>query len=138
VIVERDGGVVVVAIADGAGDMAGETTAIVIVLSAKGITGTSVGDSEAWLVGPSGIDDLTASQHRRRLGSGAAVPAAFFRSPLDTVLVAGTDGLFKYASPDAIAVAARAGSAQSLAALARLPSGRYPDDVAVALVHPWR
>ena len=110
-IVERDGGVVVVAIADGAGDMAGETTAIVIVLSAKGITGTSVGDSEAWLVGPSGIDDLTASQHRRRLGSGAAVPAAFFRSPLDTVLVAGTDGLFKYASPD---------------------------DVAVALVHPWR
>ena len=112
----------------------GETTAIVITLAPHGITGTSVGDSEAWLVGVATIDDLTAGQDRHRLGSGRAIPVAFARPPLTSTLLAATDGLFKHAAPHAIAEAARSGSVDAVVALARLPSRRYADDLALALV----
>ncbi len=76
----------------------GETTAVVVVVSACSLVGVSVGDSEAWVVTASGIDDLTANQSRRRLGTGRAEPTHFVRPALDGVLVVGTDGLFKYAT----------------------------------------
>ena len=78
--------------ADGtlAAKMAGETTAVVVVVGPMGVTGVSVGDSEAWIITKS-IDDLTRSQERARLGSGRAVPVSFQRRSLDGVLLVATD-----------------------------------------------
>jgi len=43
---------------------AGETTAIVLIVSSEGICGASVGDSGTWLVKGSHIDDLTLHQNQ--------------------------------------------------------------------------
>jgi hypothetical protein len=57
---------------------AGETTAVVAVLSPEGILGASVGDSGAWLITPDALRDLTAHQQRKPfLGTGVAVPVPF-------------------------------------------------------------
>ena len=47
--------------------MTGETTGVVVVLSVDGVVGVSAGDSEAWIVEPTAIDDLTSEQGRVRL-----------------------------------------------------------------------
>jgi len=126
--------------ADGAlaAKMAGETTCVVVVVGPMGIVGVSAGDSEAWVVTASSIDDLTLHQKRARLGSGRAAPVAFERPALDGVLVAGTDGLFKYAASDEIAKVLRGGAvegaAERLAAVVRLPSGGFHDDVGIVVV----
>jgi serine/threonine protein phosphatase PrpC len=116
----------------------GETTGIVVVVTSRGVLGVSAGDSEAYVVTKTGIDDLTASQNRKRLGSGQASPVPFFRAALDGVLVVGTDGLFKYASleriVDAVDRRSPAEATERLIALVRLPSGAYPDDVGVVVV----
>lgn len=126
--------------ADGtlAARIAGETTAVIVVLGPDGLTGVSVGDSEAWIVTAKSIDDLTRSQERPRLGSGRAAPVAFQRRRMDGVLLVATDGLFKYASPARIAATVREGDVQQaadrLAALVRLPSGSFQDDVGIVAV----
>jgi serine/threonine protein phosphatase PrpC len=97
-----------------------------------------VGDSAAWVVGGAGIDDLTLGQRKARLGSGRAAPVSFRRDGLDGVLVVGTDGLFKYATPSRIRDAVRDRPPEEAAArlveLVRLPSGAFQDDVAVVVV----
>jgi PPM family protein phosphatase len=117
---------------------AGETTGVVVIVGPKGLTGVSAGDSEAWVVSATGIDDLTSVQKKARLGSGRAAPVSFQRPGLDGVLVVGTDGLFKYASAERIAAALRTGdvsqAGQRLAALVRLPSGGLQDDVGIVVV----
>jgi serine/threonine protein phosphatase PrpC len=118
--------------------MVGETTGVVVVLSAAGIVGVSAGDSEAWIVGPTTLDDLTGEQSKVRLGSGRARPVMFERHRLEGVLVVGTDGLFKYAVPERIVAAARGGSpseaAEHLVRLVGLASGAYQDDVSLVVV----
>lgn len=118
--------------------MTGETTAVVAVIGPEGIMGISVGDSEAWVLGPVVIDRLTEKQNRKRLGSGGARAALFHRPMLDGMLVVGTDGLFKNARPELISAAStevNAGAAaEKLAGLPRSSSGHYPDDVAVVVV----
>jgi serine/threonine protein phosphatase PrpC len=121
----------------------GETTAVVVVIGPDGLTGVSVGDSEAWAVTATSIDDLTRGQERSRLGSGRAVPVVFQRPSLEGALLVATDGLFKYASGARIAATIRESSveqtADRLVSLVKLPSGGFPDDVAVAVVAPlWR
>lgn len=118
--------------------MCGETTGVVVVVTPRGLLGVSAGDSEAWVITASGIDDLTTAQNKKRVGSGGAPPASFFRPTLDGALVVATDGLFKYAPPETVAAAARGCSpaevAERLVELVRLPSGRYQDDVGVVVV----
>ena len=120
--------------------MTGETTAVVVVLGAHGILGVSVGDSEVWVVGATGIDRLTGEQDRRRLGSGRSSAVAFQRPTLAGTLVAATDGLFKLAAPESIAASCRGGAvaqiAASLLALPRSRSGSYADDLALVVVTP--
>src|SRR5208283_1794136 len=83
---------------------AGETTGVVVVLGPHGLLGVSIGDSEAWVVTPSGIDNLTVGQQtRQRLGGGRVELATFARPSLGGILVIATDGLFKFASPEVIA-----------------------------------
>ena len=116
---------------------AGETTAVVVSLGPKGIVGVSAGDSEAWAITPARVDDLTQSQDtKRKIGGGQVAPAPFERHALQGVLLIASDGLFKYASRDVIARIVRSlpvsRAIEELVALVRLPSGRFPDDVAVA------
>jgi serine/threonine protein phosphatase PrpC len=120
---------------------AGETTALVVVSGPSGVRGASVGDCEAWLVGPDDVADLTASQHHKPLlGSGRAIPTTFAHRPLqptETLLVA-SDGLFGYAGPDVIADAARSSSLdhaiRSLVEAARLSTGALHDDLTAILL----
>jgi serine/threonine protein phosphatase PrpC len=118
---------------------AGETTGVVVSLSARTLLGVGTGDSEAWMVTPTRVDDLTAMQHtKRRLGSGRVVPAVFHRGALSGALLVATDGLLKHAAMEVIARIVRASpigvAAEQLIDLVRLPSGRFPDDVGIVLV----
>lgn len=126
---------------DGALDedtQAGETTAVLLAVTPRGIAGASVGDSEAWLITSTGYTDLTGRQGRKPfLGVGMAFPALFSAPfPAGTLLVA-TDGLFKYTSPERICEAALDPDLDRAAArlleLVRLRSGALPDDVAMVL-----
>jgi serine/threonine protein phosphatase PrpC len=118
---------------------AGETTAVIVAATPRGISGASVGDSAAWVITDDHVWDLTAAQqHKPGLGVGMARPTPFRGKtvPGATLLVA-TDGLVKYADREAIARVVReppfVGAARRLVELVRPPSGRLPDDVAVAL-----
>jgi len=116
-----------------------ETTGLVVVLGARGLVGISTGDSEAWVVTSTAVDNLTVGQHtRHRLGSSRATVTTFQRSILSGVLVIATDGLFKYAAPEVIARIVRDNAillaARGLVELVRLRSGKHADDVAVVLV----
>jgi serine/threonine protein phosphatase PrpC len=110
----------------------GETTAVVVIVSPHAMAGLSAGDSEAWVIRGAHIDRLTASQNRARVGSRRVRPVLFHRRWLAGTLVVATDGLFAHASAEAIARSCD--RAETLVALPRLPSGAYPDDVAVAVV----
>jgi serine/threonine protein phosphatase PrpC len=118
---------------------AGETTAVVAVLSAEHILGASVGDSGAWLITADGMRDLTAHQQRKPfLGTGVAVPVPFAAPWAEGgTFLAASDGLFKYADRTAICAAARGAdlqaAAQQIMNLARLPSGKLQDDLTVVL-----
>ena len=124
---------------------AGETTAVVAVITPSGLAGASVGDSGAWLIGDDDHVDLTKSQIRKPgLGTGMATPMPFYRRkpPAGTLLLA-TDGLLKYTSPAKICATVRAASAvellpTALIDLVRMPSGGLQDDVAVAVARARR
>ncbi len=120
--------------------MAGETTAIVAVIGPDGVLGVSCGDSEAWLVTETGIDDITAGQNKKRLGSGRAAPLSFYRPTLDATVILGTDGLWKYMSTEGVAEAVRgrapSAAAEALRALVQLRSGKYQDDVGLVVLAP--
>ena len=117
-----------------------ETTAVVAFADGDRVRGASVGDSEAWLISPTGeLADLTKHQRRKPLvGSGEALPVEFEAELQGRRLLLATDGLTKYATAERICALAMQGSvAQSADALAncvRLPSGAFQDDIAVVLV----
>jgi serine/threonine protein phosphatase PrpC len=118
---------------------AGETAGLVVVLGPRGILGISVGDSEAWVVRPTGVDELTVGrQAKQRLGTNRVVPTIFERAALNGVLVVGSDGLFKFAGIDVIARVVRhnpfATAPSRLIELVRLRSGQMAEDAAVVLV----
>lgn len=126
-------------VAAGEDPHAGETTAVVVAVSAHGLVGASAGDSGAWVVHPDHVDDLTCRQHKKlRVGDGRARPVAFARPRLEGTLLVATDGLLSYASPTRIATVARqtdlGQAARELIQLVRLPSGGLQDDVGVVLV----
>lgn len=116
----------------------GQTTAIIATVTREGIRGASIGDSGAWVLRDGRIEDLTHAQHRKPLLGDHSVAIPFHAAPLvgATLLVA-SDGLFRHASAEAIARVASqpdlAAAARELVALARLPSGELPDDVAIVL-----
>jgi len=114
-----------------------ETTAVVLRVTESWVRGASVGDSGAWLIDDE-ILELTSGQARKPLlGSGRARPVAF-QFPRRGILVTGTDGLFKYVPRNRILACTRLDDldamAEALIDAARLPSGRFQDDIAVVLV----
>jgi PPM family protein phosphatase len=119
---------------------AGESTAVIVAVSANGLlVGASCGDQEAWVIGSGGYDDLTEDQHsKKRIGSGRANPELFGRASLSGTLLVATDGLFNYARPSAITGVLRGDdldvAARRLVDLVRLPNDGFADDVALVLV----
>jgi len=117
----------------------GQSTAVVLTLSADGVVGASVGDSGAWIIRGASIEDLTRLQNRKPLvGTGACVPVAFSAGRLrDGTLLVASDGLLKYAKRADIARVAQEAdlevAAAALVQLVTLRSGRVPDDVSVVL-----
>jgi len=116
----------------------GQTTAVVVTVTRDGIHGASAGDSGAWVIRDGQVEDLTRAQHRKPLIGDHSIALPFSAGPLAgaTLLVA-SDGLLRYARPEAIARVASgpdlAAAARDLVELVRLPSGEVPDDVAVVL-----
>jgi PPM family protein phosphatase len=117
----------------------GQSTAIVLSLSAEGVVGASVGDSGVWIIRDDSIEDLTSLQNRKPLlGTGACVPVPFSAGRIrgGTLLVA-SDGLLKYAKRADIARVAQAANLDAavtaLVQLVTLGSGKVPDDVSVVL-----
>lgn len=115
----------------------GQTTAVVLSLDSRGITGCSVGDSGAWLVLDEVID-LTDGQVRKPLVGGGCSPFVFHAGPLgNATLIVASDGLLRYGKQQDIARISRgpdlATAARTLVELVRLPSGALQDDVAVVL-----
>jgi serine/threonine protein phosphatase PrpC len=116
----------------------GETTCVIVVLSETGIVGASVGDSEAWCISTSGVDNLTGNQSRKPfLGMGGSTPFGFARDSLKGTLLVASDGLLKYTSTERIAEVILADevekSAQNLVGLVRYTSGALPDDISILL-----
>ena len=117
---------------------AGETTAVVTIVSSAGIVGASVGDSGAWLVNGTGIDDLTMNQVRKPfIGTRAVIPIGFARVRVDGTLLIATDGLLKYTSREKIAAVIQQSdldaAPSALVSLVRYQSGALPDDVTCVL-----
>ena len=116
----------------------GQSTAVIVAVTEEGVSGASVGDSAAWIVGEENLDDLTVAQIRKPLlGTGAAKPLTFERNAfIGTILVA-SDGLVKYAPYARICEIARwpnlPEAAKALIDLVRLKSGSLQDDTAVLL-----
>jgi serine/threonine protein phosphatase PrpC len=110
----------------------------VAAITERGITGASVGDSEAWLIAAEGVEKLTACQHRKPfMGTGAAMSVSFSEPWNGGALLLATDGLFRYNSEEAIAAIVygegmeRAG--QRLIEEAPRNDGVLCDDVALIL-----
>lgn len=117
----------------------GQTTAVVLAISAAWVCGASVGDSEAWIATPDHFRSLTAGQRRKPLlGSGEAVPVPFRFANEGGVLIVGSDGLFKYAPAWKVAETARGSPPEEairlLLDLVRMPNGRLQDDVGLVVL----
>lgn len=119
----------------------GQTTAVVATVTREGIRGASAGDSGAWVIRgerADQIEDLTRAQHRKPLIGDHSIAIPFYGGPLgDATLLVASDGLLRFAPPEAIARVARgpdlAAAARELVELVRLPSGEVPDDIAIVL-----
>jgi serine/threonine protein phosphatase PrpC len=123
---------------DGARLGHGQSTAVVVSITASGISGASVGDSGAWLVGGTDIVDLTEGQARKPLVGAGCTPFRIHAGGLaGRTLVVASDGLLRYGKRRDIARIASgadlAAAAQALVDLVRLRSGALQDDVAVVL-----
>jgi serine/threonine protein phosphatase PrpC len=117
----------------------GQTTGVVAFIDRERVIGASVGDCEAWLLHADETSELTVRQHRKPLlGSGEAVPVGFVAARRGGRLLMASDGLFKYASSQAVRTLAVIdgvdAAVQALVRCVRLPSGALQDDVAVVMV----
>lgn len=118
---------------------AGLAKAVLLHVSASGISGASVGDSQAWLVSDGRVAVLTEHQKRKPLlGSGTAVPVFFSSVPVPgATLLLGSDGLFNYVSQDRlVATLPKTDAANHLIAAARLPTGTLQDDLSLIICRP--
>lgn len=117
---------------------AGLTTSIYLRLTAKELTGASVGDSQVWFQeGHGRWRELTEQQRLRPfLGSGEAIPIPFSLAPLrQGRLLICSDGLWRQASQDRMLELAAQEAVEELLLLPRMVlSKTYADDVSFVLV----
>lgn len=116
----------------------GQSTAVIVSIRCGVLSGTSVGDSGAWLLQGTNLVDLTQGQQRKPLVGDGCAPWRISPTPLNggTLLVA-SDGLLRYAKQlDIIRIASSEdlqAAARALIDHVRLPNGTLQDDVAVVL-----
>jgi serine/threonine protein phosphatase PrpC len=116
----------------------GQSTAVVVDVRPYGIAGSSVGDSEAWIINNGKIEVLTENQSRKPLlGTGDAQAVSFVHSPLIGWLLVGSDGFFNYAKREQISnMLARTELAtipRTCVEMVRLPSGDLWDDTSIVV-----
>ena len=121
----------------------GQSTAVVLLISSSGISGSSIGDSGAWLIAGTEVLDLTDGQARKPLVGDGCNPFRVAAPPLvDGTLLVASDGLLRYAKRSDIARIAGgpdlAAAARALVDLVRLPNGEFQDDVAIVLCRRQR
>lgn len=120
--------------------LGGMSTGIIVELRQGKLTGASCGDSKGWLFSKEAVLELTSGQFRKPLLGSGGTPVPFGSKSFVGRLLLASDGLFNYAAPSEIAskVALKSidEAARSLAELPRLPSGVFPDDVAILLAEP--
>lgn len=113
------------------------STGVIVEIDNGFIRGASCGDSVAWLVHQGTVVELTEQQLRKPLLGAGGKPLAFRRSPFLGTLLIASDGLINYARRTSIISASLganiSSSANVLAELPRLNSGKYQDDIAVIL-----
>lgn len=117
----------------------GQTTVVAVEVDGDEVRGASVGDSGCWAIDSSGCVDLTSGQSRKPLlGSGAARPTVIGPTRLPPRLLVATDGLLKYCPRAEIVRIVVNGTPENaveeLISKVRLGSGRFQDDVAIALL----
>ena len=116
----------------------GQTTIVAVEIEGGEIRGASVGDSGCWALDSLGFVDLTGAQNRKPLlGTGEAMPTSIGPTAAPPRLLVATDGLLKYcqrADIDRIAITGTLqGAVEALISKVRLRSGKFQDDVAIAL-----
>jgi serine/threonine protein phosphatase PrpC len=121
--------------------IAGETTAVIVVVGPNNIFGASVGDSGAWILNDGRIDELSQAQIRKPfVGTGGSIPVGFSRGKLTGTLLVATDGLLKYTSRETIALTVEKSNLnelpEALVKLVRYASGNLPDDIAIGVCRP--
>lgn len=119
---------------------AGQTTAILALITPNSIKGASIGDSRLYVLSNEleSPQHLTAGQQQKPLaGTGASLPIPFQQNHRRETIVAATDGFWKYGghqvlqefnSGDALP------SAKNLIDQVRLSSGQLRDDTCVAVL----
>ena len=113
----------------------GQTTAVVLEITASTIRGASVGDSEAWLVfGDGRVGVLTEQQRRKPLVGAGGDPVEIEASLGEATLVVASDGLFRFADRGAIARIVAGSDLQHVAGeLMELAAKTRYDDVTIVM-----
>lgn len=111
------------------GELAGQGTAVILAVG-RHITGASVGDSGAWLIGAEVID-LTHAQHRKPLVGDGCTAVMIEPVLFEGTLLVASDGLFRYATQAAIV-----DNLDRLVDLVRLPNGALQDDLSFVIASP--
>jgi len=119
-------------------NLGGQTTAVVLDIQGRTVTGASVGDSEALCASEAEVVDLTRHQHRKPLlGSGEAIVTPIGPVWYSGRIVVVTDGITKYVPYQKMIEIVRTAPLEeaipSLVEAARLPNGELQDDVAAVL-----
>jgi hypothetical protein len=114
----------------------GQSTACVVVLDGNGMTGASVGYSRvAILVEDTMIFPTDGQVRKPLLGTGAAEPRSFRHAWSGEPVIVASDGLWNAVPVSRLSAELRFIDfpvlAKTLAAMTRLPSGAFADDVAV-------
>jgi PPM family protein phosphatase len=117
--------------------LGGMATGVIVVLRHGQLTGASCGDSRAWLVSEERTLELTSGQFRKPLLGSGGTPVMFGPEAFVGRLLLASDGLVNYATESKISGNALLPNiheaAEYLAEMPRLPTGAFPDDVAILL-----
>jgi serine/threonine protein phosphatase PrpC len=118
----------------------GQATALAFFLGPDGLAGAGVGDTELWWRDAQGWHEGTSNVTRRPLVGTGAATVVNLHTPLPDVLVAATDGLWKYAAPFEVLARIDAHPTEPLRALDPLwlEDGGLPDDVTLLIARRQR
>jgi hypothetical protein len=118
----------------------GQATALAFFVGPDGLAGAGVGDTELWWRDAQGWHEGTSNVTRRPLVGTGAATVVNLHAPLPDVVVAATDGLWKYAAPFEVLARIDEHPTAPLRALDPLwlEGGGLPDDVTLLVARRER